>query len=177
MRRLDILLIGHSQALTDLALELEQHGHSLARLTNLDEQPPGTSDLLIDDASLPVQDFGDAPRLTLQLGIGVPGASGLPPLDLLCTYGSTLLTRVPIADEPSGNGQALRLRAVAELVDHVALLVSRFSRDADYFLLAEPAAPAHFEQVENLLLLESLAFVHRLNTTAEPGCCSSAKSR
>ena len=32
MRRLDILLIGQSQALTDLALELEQHGHSLVRL-------------------------------------------------------------------------------------------------------------------------------------------------
>ena len=32
MRRLDILLIGQSQALTDLALELEQQGHSLVRL-------------------------------------------------------------------------------------------------------------------------------------------------
>ena len=168
MRRLDILLIGQSQALTDLALELEQHGHSLVRLTTVDEQPLGNVDLLIDDASLPVQDIGNTPRLTLQLGIGVPGVSGLPPLDLLCTYGSTLFTRVPITDEPSGNGQALRLRAVAELVDHVALLVSRFSRDADYFLLADPAAPARFEHVENLLYLESLAFFHRLNLTAAP---------
>ena len=168
MRRLDILLIGHSQALTDLALELEQHGHSLMRLTAVDEQPLGNADLLIDDASLPVQDVGDAPRLTLQLGISVPGVSGLPPLDLLCMYGSTLFTRVPITDEPSGNGQALRLRAVAELVDHMALLVSRFSRDADYFLLANPAAPACFEHVENLLYLENLAFFHRLNLTAAP---------
>ncbi|WP_283182425.1 non-ribosomal peptide synthetase [Pseudomonas svalbardensis] len=168
MRRLDILLIGHSQALTDLALELEQHGHSLVRLTAVDEQPSGNADLLIDDASLPAQDVGDAPRLTLQLGIGVPGMSGLPPLDLLCTYGSTLFTRVPIIDEPSGNGQALRLRAVTELVDHVALLVSRFSRDADYFLRADPAAPACFEHVENLFYLESLAFFHRLNLTAAP---------
>ncbi|MDI3358588.1 non-ribosomal peptide synthetase [Pseudomonas sp. UYIF39] len=168
MRRLDILLIGHSQALTDLALELEQHGHSLARLTAVDEQPLGNADLLIDDASLPVQDFGKVPRLTLQLGIGVPGISGLPPLDVLCTYGSTLFTRVPITDEPSGNGQALRLRAVAELVEHVALLVSRYSRDADYFLLADPAAPARFEHVENLLYLENLAFFHRLNLTATP---------
>ena len=151
MRRLDILLIGQSQALTALALELEQHGHSLVRLTAADEQPLGNADLLIDDASLHFQGFGDAPRLTLQLGIGVPGVSGLPPLDLLCTYGSTLFTRVPITDEPSGNGQALRLRAVTELVDHVALLVSRYSRDADYFLLADPAAPARFEHVENLL--------------------------
>ncbi|MHC8408897.1 non-ribosomal peptide synthetase [Pseudomonas sp. Hz4] len=167
MRRLDILLIGQSQALTDLALELEQHGHSLVRLTAVDKQPLGNADLLIDDASLPVQD-GDAPRLTLQLGVGEPGVSGLPPLDLLCTYGSTLFTRVSITDEPSGNGQALRLRAAEELVNHVALLVSRYSRDADYFLLVDSAAPAHFEHVENLLYLESLAFFHRLNITAAP---------
>ncbi|MDI3275786.1 non-ribosomal peptide synthetase [Pseudomonas sp. AL03] len=168
MRRLDILLIGHSQALTDLALELEQHGHSLVRLTTVDKQPLGNADLLIDDASLPVQDVGDAPRLTLQLGIGEPGVSGLPPLDLLCTYGSTLFTRVPITDEPSGNGQALRLRAVEELVNHVALLVSRYSRDTDYFRQTDSAVPAHFEHVENLLYLESLAFFHRLNITAAP---------
>ncbi len=168
MRRLDILLIGQSQALTDLALELEQHGHSLVRLANLEALAPSTFDLLIDDASLPFQDFGNAPRLTLQLGIGVPGASGLPALDLLCMYNSMQLTRVPIAEELSGNGQALRLRAVADLVDHVALLVSRFSRDADYFSQAEPMASAHFEQVENLLFLERLAYVHQLNTTAEP---------
>ncbi|MGX1183091.1 amino acid adenylation domain-containing protein/thioester reductase-like protein [Pseudomonas sp. F-14 TE3623] len=168
MRRLDILLIGQSQALTDLALELEQHGHSLVRLANLEALAPSTFDLLIDDASLPFQDFGDAPHLTLQLGIGVPGASGLPALDLLCTYNSMQLSRVPVAEELSGNGQALRLRAVADLVDHVALLVSRFSRDADYFLQAEPMASAHFEQVENLLFFEHLAYVHQLNTTAEP---------
>ena len=168
MRRLDILLIGQSQALTDLALELEQHGHSLVRLANLEALPPSTFDLLIDDASLPFQDFGDAPRLTLQLGVGLPGASGLPALDLLCTYNLMQLSRVPVAEELSGNGQALRLRAVADLVDHVALLVSRFSRDADYFSQAEPMASAHFEQVENLLFLERLAYVHQLNTTAEP---------
>lgn len=169
MRRLDILLIGQSQALTDLALELEQHGHSLTRLTALAPPPSGNADLLIDDASLPFQPLGDVPRLTLRLGVGVPGDTGLPPLDLLCLYGLTLLTRVPIADEPSGNGQALRLRAVAQLVDHVALLVSRFSRDADYFLLAEPATPVHFEQIESLLFFERLAFVHRLNATVNPG--------
>ncbi|VVM98084.1 Linear gramicidin synthase subunit D [Pseudomonas fluorescens] len=168
MRRLDILLIGRSQALTDLALELEQQGHSPRQSTSLDEQATGHVDLLIDDASLSVHSFGDAPRLTLQLGVGAPGTSGLPPLDLLCQFGSTLLTRVPIADEPSGNGQALRVRAVAELVDQVALLISRYSRDAEYFLLAPPAPCASFEQIESLLFLESLAFVHRLNTTAAP---------
>jgi len=167
MRRLDILLIGQSQALTDLALELEQHGHSLVRFFDtLDEEP--SFDLLIDDASMPFGHSAETPRLTLQLGIGGSEAGGLPSLDLLCSYNSALFTRVPIADEPSGNGQALRLRAVAELVDHVALLVSRFSRDAEYFLHAQPAAPAHFERVDTLVWLEHLAFVHRLNATAQP---------
>ncbi|KJZ33403.1 non-ribosomal peptide synthetase [Pseudomonas fluorescens] len=165
MRRLDILLIGQSQALTDLALELEQHGHSLVRFDALNEQ--SSFDLLIDDASLPFAGFDATPRLTLQLGVGASQACGLPPLDVLCTYNSALFTRVPITDEPGGNGQALRLRAVAELLDHVALLVSRFSRDADYFLHTEPAAPAHFERVENLLFLEHLAFVHALNLTEQ----------
>jgi amino acid adenylation domain-containing protein/thioester reductase-like protein len=168
MRRLDILLIGQSQALTDLALELEQHGHSLMRLEAVGQPAAGPFDLLIDDTSLPFEDFGATSRLTLQLGIGEPTTSGLVTLDLLCLHGSTLLTRVPIADEPSGNGQALRVRAVAELVDHVALLVSRFSRDADYFLLAEPATLVHFERLESLRFLEHLAFVHRLNSTADP---------
>ncbi|BCX65518.1 non-ribosomal peptide synthetase [Pseudomonas izuensis] len=168
MRRLDILLIGRSQALTDLRLELEQHGHALTRMKALDEQAPARADLVIDDASVDGQIFIDVPRLTLQLGIDLPRASGLPSLDLLCTADSTLLTRVPIADEPSGNGQVLRLRAVAELVDHVALLVSRYSRDAEYFRLAEPLTSIHFERVENLLFLDSLAFVHQLNATADP---------
>lgn len=166
MRRLDILLNGQSQAMTDLALELEQHGHSLTRISALDEMP-GSVDLLIDDGTSP-QFTAQAPRLTLQLGLGLPQTSGLPSLDLLCCYGSTLLTRVPIADEPSGNGQALRMRATTALVDHIALLVSRYSRDADYFRHAEPAVPVRFERIENLQFLDSLAFVHRLNASADP---------
>ncbi|WP_274643352.1 non-ribosomal peptide synthetase [Pseudomonas serbica] len=168
MRRLDILLVGPSRALDDLALELEQQGHEPTRVTALDEQPPKYPDLVIDDASLDVPAFKDAPRLTLQLGIDPPGASSLPLLDLLCIVGSTLLTRVPIADEPSGNGQALRQRAVAELVDHVALLVSRFARDAMYFRPDEATASAHMGAVESLVFLDSLAFVHRRNATADP---------
>ena len=168
MRRLDILLAGQSQALTDLALELEQHGHALTRVTTFDEQLPEHIDLVIDDASLQTQVLRNVPRLTLQLGVDLSAASGLPALDLLCSVDSLLLTRVPIADEPSGNGQTLRLRAMAELVDHVSLLVSRYSRDAEYFLLAEPATAVHFAKVENLLFLDSLAFVHRRNATARP---------
>ena len=64
MRRLDILLIGQSQALTALALELEQHGHSLVRFFDtLDEEP--SFDLLIDDASMPFGHSAETPRLTL----------------------------------------------------------------------------------------------------------------
>ncbi|MGP6432506.1 amino acid adenylation domain-containing protein [Pseudomonas paraglycinae] len=160
MRRLDILLRGRSQVLTDLAQELEQHGHSL-----LTETAPSV-DLVIDDGSIAPQDHGVTPHLTLRLGIGATGAGGLPVLDLLCLCNSTLLSRVPIADEPSGNGQALRKRTLAQVVDEVALLVSRFSRDAEYFQHATAARAPDFEQVENLLFLDSLAYVHRFNATA-----------
>lgn len=159
MRRLDILLRGRSQALTDLAHELEQHGHSL-----LTETAP-SMDLVIDDGSLAPQDYGVTPLLTLCLGIGATGAGGLPVLDLLCLCHSTLLSRVPIADEASGNGQALRQRTLALVVDEVALQVSRFSRDAEYFQHAMTARAPDFEQVENLLFLDSLAYVHRFNAT------------
>jgi len=169
MRRLDILLRGRSQALTDLAQELEQHGHSL-----LTETAP-SMDLVIDDGSLAPQDHGTTPYLTLRLGIGATGAGGLPVLDLLCLCNSTLLSRVPIADEPSGNGQALRERALAQVVDEVALLVSRFSRDAEYFQHAETARAPDFEQVENLLFLDSLAYVHRFNATANPALLQQAQ--
>ncbi|MCH4897717.1 non-ribosomal peptide synthetase [Pseudomonas sp. B707] len=160
MRRLDILLRGRSQVLTDLAQELEQHGHSL-----LTETAPSV-DLVIDDGSLAPQNHGATAHLTLRLGIGATGAGGLPVLDLLCLCNSTLLSRVPIADEPSGNGQALRQRTLAQVVDEVALLVSRFSRDAEYFQHATAARAPDFEQVENLLFLDSLAYVHRFNATA-----------
>lgn len=169
MRRLDILLRGRSQALTDLAQELEQHGHSL-----LTETAP-SMDLVIDDGSLAPQDHGTTPYLTLRLGIGATGAGGLPVLDLLCLCNSTLLSRVPIADEPSGNGQALRQRTLAQVVDEVALLVSRFSRDAEYFQHAETARAPNFEQVENLLFLDSLAYVHRFNATANPALLQQAQ--
>ncbi|VVN83508.1 non-ribosomal peptide synthetase [Pseudomonas fluorescens] len=180
MRRLDILLIGQSQALNDLALELEQHGHSLGRLTDsraLNQQPVSSANLLIDDGSLTIssqrlRDFGDCVPLSLRLVAGSLSEYGLPQLEVLCGYGSgteqRLIARWPVVDEPSGNGQTLRMRVVAELVDAVAVMVSRFSRDADYFLQAESAEPCSQGHQENLLLLERLSYAHRFNLTHQP---------
>ncbi|MCX7079728.1 MAG: AMP-binding protein, partial [Pseudomonas sp.] len=180
MRRLDILLIGQSQALNELALELEQHGHSLTRLTDsqaLNEQPVNATDVLIDDGSLAIstqrlRDFGECAQLSLRLGVGPLSEYGLPKLDVLCWFGSgtaqRLMTRLSVADEPSGNGQALRLRVIAELVNSVALLISRYSRDAEYFLDATPVEPGCHGHQESLLMLERLAYAHRFNLTSQP---------
>lgn len=64
MKRLDILLIGASQAMTDLAQELEQHGHSLRR----SGVAASTVDLIIDDGFIGAGDFCAIPHLHLRLG-------------------------------------------------------------------------------------------------------------
>ncbi|MBF6037184.1 non-ribosomal peptide synthetase [Pseudomonas sp. P155] len=171
MKRLDILLIGTSQAMTDLAQELEQHGHSLQRSA----AGASTVDLIIDDGFIGAGDFCSIPHLHLRLGVGVQSHAGLPTLDLLCFLGSSLISRVPIGDEPSGNGQALRQRVLTQVVDEVALLVSRFSRDADYLQQAASVTAPDFERMENLLFLDSLAYVHRRNDTANPALLEEAQ--
>lgn len=95
MKRLDILLMGASQAMTDLALELEQHGHTLQRSGATHSKV----DLIIDDGFIAAGDFCRIPHLHLRLGVGAQSRSGLPILDLLCFLGSTLISRVPIGDE------------------------------------------------------------------------------
>ena len=172
MKRLDILLMGTSQAMADLAHELEQHGHSLTRRG----AGKSTMDLIIDDGFIAAGDFCLIPHLHLRLGIGAQSRGGLPTLDLLCFLGSSLISRVPIGDEPSGNGQALRRRILAQVVDEVTLLVSRFSRDADYLQQMTPVSAPHFERMENLLFLDSLAYVHRLNDTAHPALLQRAQT-
>lgn len=171
MKRLDILLIGASQAMTDLAQELEQHGHSLRR----SGVAASTVDLIIDDGFIGAGDFCAIPHLHLRLGVGALSAAGLPTLDLLCFLGSSLISRVPIGDEPSGNGQTLRQRVLTQVVDEVALLVSRISRDADYLQQVAPVTAPDFERMENLLFLDSLAYVHRLNDTANPALLKQAQ--
>ncbi|MFJ2467387.1 amino acid adenylation domain-containing protein [Pseudomonas sp. NPDC087615] len=172
MKRLDILLIGTSQAMADLAVELEQHGHTLRR----NGAAKSTVDLIIDDGFIAAGDLCAIPHLHLRLGVDAQGIAGLPTLDLLCFLGSSLISRTPMADEPSGNGQSLRQRALAHVVDEVALLVSRFSRDESYFQQVACVAAPDFEQVENLLFLDSLAYVHRLNATAHPALLQQAQT-
>ena len=164
MKRLDILLTGASQAMTDLARELEQHGHAVTR----SGVAQTAVDLIIDDGFIAAGDFCAIPHLHLRLGVAAQDHGGLPTLDLLCFLGSSLISRVPIGDEPSGNGQSLRQRALAHVVDEVALLVSRFSRDADYLRHAPALKAPDFERLEDLLFLDKLAYVHRLNDTANP---------
>lgn len=171
MKRLDILLIGTSQAMTELAQELEQHGHSLQRSA----AGAATVDLIIDDGFIGAGDFCSIPHLHLRLGVGVQRTARLPTLDLLCFLGSSLISRVPIADEPCGNGQTLRQRVLTQVVDEVALLVSRVSRDADYLQQAASVPAPDFERMENLLFLDSLAYVHRLNETANPALLKQAQ--
>ncbi|MDR9860355.1 MULTISPECIES: amino acid adenylation domain-containing protein [Pseudomonas] len=171
MRRLDILLIGASQAMTDLAQELEQHGHSLAR----SGAATSTMNLIIDDGFIAAGDFCLIPHLHLRLGVGAQSLAGLPTLDLLCFLGSSLISRVPIGDEPSGNGQTLRQRVLAHVVDEVSLLVSRFSRDAEYFQQVASVTAPDFERMENLLFLDTLAYAHRLNATGRPALLQQAQ--
>ncbi|THF26378.1 amino acid adenylation domain-containing protein [Pseudomonas atacamensis] len=171
MKRLDILLTGASQAMTDLARELEQHGHALTR----SGATQAAVDLIIDDGFIAAGDFCAIPHLHLRLGIAAQDHGGLPTLDLLCFLGSSLISRVPIGDEPSGNGQSLRQRALAHVVDEVALLVSRFSRDADYLRHAPVLKAPDFERLEDLLFLDKLAYVHRLNDTANPALLEQAQ--
>lgn len=171
MKRLDIVLTGASQAMTDLAQELEQHGHAVTR----SGANQAAVDLIIDDGFIAAGDFCAIPHLHLRLGVAAQEHGGLPTLDLLCFLGSSLISRVPIGDEPSGNGQSLRQRALAHVVDEVALLVSRFSRDADYLRHAPALKAPDFERLEDLLFLDKLAYVHRLNDTANPALLEQAQ--
>lgn len=171
MKRLDILLTGAGQAMTDLARELEHHGHALTRRG----ATQAAVDLIIDDGFIAAGDFCAIPHLHLRLGVAAQEHGGLPTLDLLCFLGSSLISRVPIGDEPSGNGQSLRQRALAHVVDEVALLVSRFSRDADYLRHAPVLKAPNFERLEDLLFLDKLAYVHRLNDTANPALLQQAQ--
>ncbi|WP_416771230.1 amino acid adenylation domain-containing protein [Pseudomonas sp. RHF3.3-3] len=168
MRRLDILLVGHSQVLDDLKRELEQQGHVIRHQSG-DASRPWAADLLIEDGSQPLPVAGgNAPRLGLRLEYGPPAPGPLPALALRCWQDGRLIRRQPLARDDSGNGQVLRLAASRELVELGALLVSRFARERGYFLEVPSITPPPGGVEHPLSALESLAFEHRLNHTARP---------
>lgn len=132
MRRLDIVLTGRSQALNELAMELERHGHLVRQL----DSPQAIANaeglrphLLIDDGSL-----GDSPilaadtaRLELRIALIAQAAPGLPQVRLFHRHDARLIEQASLPPEASGNGQALLGSAVARLVASTARLVSGFS--------------------------------------------------
>ncbi|MEE1926394.1 amino acid adenylation domain-containing protein [Pseudomonas sp. 148P] len=169
MRRLDILLAGTSPALLRLFDELEQHGHSLHRLT--EGSPFARPDLLIEDGSIELPDVAGCSLLSLRVGSGALVEGALPELELLYWSGTAraqrLIDRQPLPKEASGNGQALRLRALDALQERVALHVSRFSRNPEHFHEAEAIGPMRQAHEHPLPWLERLAWLHVFNRGAQ----------
>lgn len=177
MKRLNIVLVGMSPALRQLNRELDDHGHqvrALGSLEGLQSELTDWGDLLIDDGSC---DTGPGPTrraacLSLRVGFGPDGPTGLPGLELLCWYGSLtaqrLIARKGLPPEPSGNGRMQYDSAVDAIVEWVALQVSRLARDADHLAGQPTAQPPQTPVQQGLQGLETLVFKHRLNQTGQP---------
>lgn len=159
MRRLTIGWGGTSHALMAIKQTLEQYGH----LTATD-----AVDVFIEDGGQPSPPHSDeTQRISLRLGIGPVSKYGLPSLQLRCyDHDQRVLAVQDVCEEPSGNGQRLRRQATQVLVEWVASLVSSFSRGPGWFA-AHVTANAWHEQ--GLQGLDTLAFLHRFNRTAQPG--------
>ncbi|WNW12493.1 non-ribosomal peptide synthetase [Pseudomonas sp. DTU_2021_1001937_2_SI_NGA_ILE_001] len=180
MKRLQILLIGHSPALHALHAELQEHGHPLQHLEDpltLRDSRVSGPDLLIDDGSLEIGDEQWAAIraehcLSLRVGFAAGAPHELPRLELLGWYGTPAQGRLVLrqwqAEDLAGNGRQLRDAAIATLVDWLALQVSRLSRDADSLASLVATGPAQSPWPEGLQMLERLLFQHRLNRTAQP---------
>jgi thioester reductase-like protein/amino acid adenylation domain-containing protein len=178
MKRLEIVLIGHSRAMGELSAELDAHGHLIHPLgdaQSLEQSTLSDASILIEDGTLALsstrlQTFRSPVHLGLRVGLTPDVEGGLPQLELLCWFGSAtaqrLIMRHVVPREPSGNGRTLTDTAIAMLIDSVALLISRFSRDAGHFAHADRAEPAQCECQESLQRLDRLAFEHRFNHTA-----------
>ncbi|MCJ8205690.1 non-ribosomal peptide synthetase [Pseudomonas sp. RGM2987] len=171
MRRLEIAVPGTSQAMAELARELEQHGHVV-----VDLQSTTTVDLLIDDGTVwPA--LKARSRLEIRVAMrNVPGEFLPQPMVFFHTAARRLLAQELIATQSDGNGQSLRLRALAAVVEGGARLVSQLSRDDSCFDQG-PAMQA--EPVDTPLLaldaLEPLAFEHRLNRPTVPWLLAAAE--
>ncbi|MBC3365577.1 non-ribosomal peptide synthetase [Pseudomonas sp. SWRI154] len=167
MRRLEIAVSGKSQAMAELALELELHGHGVVDAQALDGH--GAIDLLIDDGTVPC---ALEARVCLQVRVmlqAVPGQALPQPVVLFRDGAQRLLAQERITAHCDGNGQSLRLHATAAVVEHGARLVSRLSREETGFdqWATEPSDPID-QPLHGLDALEPLAFEHRLNQSAVP---------
>jgi len=174
MRRLEIMLIGHSLALSELAEELRCHGHQLRQLTDqmeLDGFSITETALLIDDGTLEITASAHA-RLALRVGMSNRAEQDLPSLEILCWYGSKtaqhLIARHELPVEPSGNGRVLRDTAMAAVVSMAASQVSRASRDTGYLASVLTIDPPRSEHHYGLQAIDRLMFEHRFNKTAKP---------
>lgn len=188
MRRLDIVLVGHSRALRELAQELRQSGHGLTHLSaplKPEQTLTAHADLLIEDGSLALphpllRRLKNCVHLSLRLSSGVPSVTrDFPPLELLFWLDSGsarhLFKYLCVSDETSGNGQDLVSRALSELHEELSTLISHFDRNADYFLCANTARASRDGDGVSLLALDNLAFVHRFNQTARPQLLAQAE--
>lgn len=174
MRRLEIVLIGHSLALSELAEELQRHGHQLLRLTDqmeLDGFSINETALLIDDGTLKITASAHD-RLALRVGMSNGAEKELPSLEILCWYGSKtaqhLIARHELPNEPSGNGRMLRDTAMTAVVSMAASQVSRASRNSGYLASALTVDPPRSAHQYGLQAIDHLMFEHRFNKTAKP---------
>jgi thioester reductase-like protein/amino acid adenylation domain-containing protein len=187
MKRLEIVLVGHSRAISEVGGELETHGHLIHTLRDVEALKRSVlkgATLMIEDGTLDVslalpEAFGLSAHLGLRLGLTSEDDRMLPQLEVLCwlepATARRLIVRRTVATVQSGNGRVLRDAAVATLVDAVAMVVSQLSRDPGYLTQAHQAGASGSEHEESLLRLDRLAFEHCFNFTAAPGLLSIAE--
>ncbi|MCG8296528.1 amino acid adenylation domain-containing protein [Pseudomonas entomophila] len=175
MRRLDILLVGHSPALGQLAQQLDEHGHGITTANDADalrRQLIARPHLVVEDGSLVLnssdwQALDATPLLRLRLGASF--AETLPRLETLCWCGSAsaqrLIERLPVPSPTSGNGQQLREDTLQALNDLLTLQVTRYARNPHYLQEAPAVSPGVQEREHGLDWLEALAYRHPFNRT------------
>lgn len=165
MRRLTIGCNGTSDAMNAIQQMLEQYGHASGE---------EALDLWVDDGSqAPTTAPEQTPWIRLRLGVGPVSDCGLPALQLRAyDQYRRLYAVLDIAEEPSGNGQRLRRRVTNTLAEWVALHVSGFARDPGFF---STQAQGNEWPEKDLRELEVLAFLHRLNLTANPALVQEAE--
>jgi amino acid adenylation domain-containing protein/thioester reductase-like protein len=174
MKRLEIALSGNSQAMVELARELELHGHSIRDLRSPNGH--GAVDLSIDDGTLSCTTQGRF-RLHVRVALqAVPGQALPQPVVVFRDAAQRLLSEAVIAPPSRGNGQSLRLCALAAVVEQGARLVSQLSRDETLFdtwptLETDTAG----QPLHGLDALDPLAFEHHLNRAPVPWLLAAAQ--